>query len=138
MDGARAAAGQAPPPDASLAWPAGDAPTAELYVLGFNGPVDDDGMGRPERFVWRFAVVECDGWPPTLLAFRSMPRLMAFTRAVNGREAFTVPTEARRCRLRRPPSPPDLALWVDPEADDFLLRYASVRAQERVIEGLEA
>jgi len=70
-------------------------------------------------------------------AFSSMPRLMAFTRTVNGRQAFALPTEARRCRLRPPVDVGSLALWVDPDPQTFLLRYASSKAQERVIEGIE-
>lgn len=118
-------------------WPPEGADTDLLYVLGFNGPVDAAGIGHPDRFVWRFAVIESEGCAPSLIAFSNMPRLMAFTRAINGRQAFALPTEARRCRLRPPGDVGALALWVDPDPQTYLLRYASTKAQERVIEGLE-
>lgn len=113
------------------------ATAVELYVLGYNGPIDEEGLGHPDRFVWRYAVLGPPGEAATVLAFSSMPKLIAFTRAVNGRQAFTLPTEARRCRLASP-LPAGISVWTDPELDVYLTRYASMQARERVIDGLEA
>lgn len=109
----------------------------ELYVLGYNGPVDEEGLGRPDRFVWRYAVLGPPGASATVLAFSSMPKLIAFTRAVNGRQAFALPTEARRFRLASS-MPAGITVWTDPEVDAFVSRYASLQARELVIDGLEA
>ena len=66
---------------------------ASLYVLGVGGPLDADGIGRVERFAWRFLVRRAEGEHDAVLGFTSMPRLMAFTRAVNAARPFTVSTE---------------------------------------------
>jgi len=65
-----------------------------VYALGFGGPPDEAGIGQVSSFVWRFAVAVAGDGRELLLAFTSMPRLMAFTRALNALRPFTVPTEA--------------------------------------------
>ena len=109
-----------------------------LYLLGIGGPEDESGIGRVETFVWRFGVVEgrdgSDGG--ILLAFRSMPRLMAFTRALNGREPFTVPTEAIKLSGAELVAVP-YRVAIDPTEADFG-RWMALggRLAERRIEAL--
>lgn len=89
-----------------------------VYVLGVGGPEDASGIGDVERFVWRFAVL--DGGPlPVVLGFSSMPALMAFTRAVNGRQPQRVPTEATRIVPSGWQGGIPVVLWLDPAPDAF-------------------
>jgi len=106
-----------------------------LYILGVNGPLDEAGIGRVDRFVWRFAVV--DEPSPVVLAFSAMPLLMRFTRAVNGAQAFTVPTEALRVRLRAAHAGLPVRISLDAVAEDFLTFAGGRRLAERVIPELE-
>lgn len=112
------------PPD-SL--PAG----TRLYILGLGGPLDESGIGDSTSFVWRFAVIPETGGLPTCLAFTGMPRLMRFTRELNGARAFSVPTEAFRVEADRLQAGAPVRLLIDPEPADFR-RLAGDRALEEL------
>ena len=99
--------------------PEGIDPGLNLYILGVGGPEDAAGIGRTERFVWRFCVLEESDGPPVAIAFSSMPALMRFTRAVNGRQPFSVPTEAHRVPARRLVAGAPAALLLDPSPEAF-------------------
>lgn len=101
----------APPPDvAALPF---------VYVLGVGGPVDAAGIGRVEAFVWRCAVLDEGGAAPVALGFTAMPRLMAFTRAVNGAAPSRVPTEAARIAPSSWRGGIPAVLWLDPTPEAF-------------------
>jgi hypothetical protein len=108
-----------------------------LYLLGVGGPEDESGIGKVETFVWRFAVIERAGADVVALAFTRMPALMAFTRALNGRQPFTVPTEALRIAgagLRAAP----IDVLLDGAAEDYdALVAAGGRLEERRLPALE-
>jgi hypothetical protein len=95
-----------------------------IYLLGVGGPEDESGVGDVSAFVWRCLLLERPGQPPALLGFTAMPRLMGFTRAVNGQRPFTVPTEAVRLTGADLPAAP-LALLLDPESEAFLAAAAA-------------
>jgi hypothetical protein len=102
-----------------------------LYLLGVGGPEDAAGVGRVEAFVWRCLVLEPRSGPPLLLlAFSAMPRLMAFTRAVNGAEPGRVPTEALRLAPDELPGDAGLGLLLDPEPEAFLALAQGGRLRE--------
>jgi hypothetical protein len=109
-----------------------------LYFLGVNGPLDAEDIGLVDRFVWRFAVMEAQAEPGAILAFSSMPRLMAFTRAANALRPFTVPTEARRQVLGPAAVGLPYVLLVDPDPEVWLTAYAGQQATARVIAELDA
>lgn len=113
--------------------PMGIDPELNLYILGVGGPEDADGIGRVERFVWRFSVLEATAEPPVAIAFTTMPGLMRFTRAVNGSRPFSVPTEAHRVPARRLASGAPAALLLDPSPDDFERLRAGRDLAERQI-----
>ena len=110
-----------------------------LYFLGVGGPEEASGIGRVETFVWRFAVLHGVGGSEAdvALAFRSMPGLMAFTRTLNGRQPFTVPTEAMKV-AGTALAPCPARVWLDPRPEDFdALAAAGGRLEERRIPALE-
>ena len=75
--------------------------------------------------------------PPVILAFSAMPKLMQFTRAVNGRAPFTVPTEALRVAARDLAGGVPAVVVLDPSAADFDALRARGRLVERRIAALE-
>lgn len=99
----------------------GDSPEA-IYLVGVGGPEDESGIGDVTSFTWRYCLVEPVDGTPIVLSFSTMPKMMAFTREVNGRSPFTVPTEALRTefstlgvadlRLAIDPAPEDLEGWL--------------------------
>jgi len=108
-----------------------------LYLLGVGGPEDPEGIGRVETFAWRFAVVEGGAGALTALAFTAMPRLMALTRAVNGRRPFTLPTEALRVDPSGIGPTPGVGLFVDPSPEEVEALLAGGRLAERRLPSLE-
>ncbi len=111
---------------------------ATLYVLGCGGPTDADGVGDVTRFVWRCLVRIAPGRRDAVLAFTSMPRLMAFTRAVNGRTAQAVSTEALKIDARRLGAAPGVEVTIDLEADGFAAWLADGALIERPVPELGA
>lgn len=109
----------------------------ELYLLGVNGPLGPDDIGQIERFVWRFASLDLRARPPALLAFSTMSRLMAFTRAINGARPFTVPTEARRQRLGPTAVGIPYLLLVDPDPAVCATEARGQPFAERIIPELD-
>jgi len=119
----------APPPPDVAALPF-------VYVLGVGGPEDTAGIGRIEAFVWRCAVLEGGPGPgaaPIALAFTSMPRLMAFTRAVNDAAPRRVPTEAARVAPSSWRGGIPAVLWLDPTPEAFEAELAGRALVERRI-----
>ena len=105
-----------------------------LYFLGVGGPEDASGIGDIDAFVWRFLVLknpDSQGHR-TVVAFTSMPNLMAFTRGVNQRRPFTVPTEALRLQADDLPKAQGLTVWLDPVAADWTDTVAARSTQEAV------
>jgi hypothetical protein len=107
-----------------------------LYVLGVAEPEDSTALGDVSSYVWRFACLD-GGQPPTsaLLAFTSMRLLMAFTREVNLRQPFSVPTESAALAVEElGRAGQELALLIDPQPDDFTrLQRAGWRLRQRRI-----
>lgn len=112
---------------------------SQLYCLGVGGPLDESGIGRPDRFVWRYALLlDPDAAEaPCLLAFSSMPGLMQFTRAVNGRAPFTLPTEVRR-QAAGDLSGQALRLLLDPSVETFEALSGGRAVAEQHLPQLEA
>jgi hypothetical protein len=108
-----------------------------LYLLGVNGPLGPDDIGHIDRFVWRFALLRMPGRPPALLAFSTMPRLMAFTRVLNSAQPFAVPTEARRQRLGSAAAGIPFLLLVDPDPESCASASRGSATAERVIPELD-
>lgn len=142
--------------DLSTGAPPALAALPALYLLGVGGPEDASGIGDVNAFVWRFVVVETAAEPhtspgsgtadedsgataglPVVLAFSAMPKLMQFTRAVNSRAPFTVPTEALRLTPRDLGGGAPAVLVLDPSAADFDALRARGRLAERRIAALE-
>lgn len=92
---------------------------AHLYVLGCGGPEDADGVGDVTRFRWRCLVRVAPGERDAVLAFSSMPRLMAFTRAVNGRTPNAVSTEALKLAAADWPAAAGVDVAVDLDPSSF-------------------
>ncbi|MEO8083443.1 MAG: hypothetical protein ABI780_06435 [Ardenticatenales bacterium] len=115
------------------------APTTTLYVLGVGGPIDEEGIGHVERFAWRFLVRVAPGERDAVLGFTSMPRLMAFTRAVNERRPRAVSTEAFKVAAHRfgaaGTSAPTAV--VDMAADGFEAWLGRGTLLERIVPELE-
>lgn len=110
---------------------------APLYFLGVGGPPDAESIGLVERFVWRFALIEAPGEAlPLLIAFTGMPALMACTRALNAESPFCLPTEALRLTGADLEGPLDLAILVDPRAEDLRALLARGRVVERALPAL--
>lgn len=108
-----------------------------LYCLGVGGPPDAESIGLVERFVWRFAVLEAEGEAlPLLIAFTGMPALMACTRTLNAESPFCLPTEALRLSGADLAGPMDLAILIDPRADDLRALLARGRVVERALPAL--
>jgi hypothetical protein len=84
-------------------------------VLGIGGPEDLADIGRLDRLTWRYFVIEHPERGTLALAFTDMPQLMAFTRAMNARAPFTVPTECIRTSAGQL-AEPGLELLVDPDS----------------------
>lgn len=102
-----------------------------LYLLGVGGPETAEGVGDVSSFVWRFGLLATAEGEELALAFRAMPRLMAFTRALNGRRPFSVPTEALRIGGNEL-SPTPISLLLDPSPEDFDAHVAAgARMTER-------
>ncbi len=120
--------------DAVHGLPEGLAASRHLYLLGVGGPEDESGIGHPDRFVWRFTTLEATGADPILLGFGDMPTLMRFTRTVNQRQPFSLPTES----LKLPAG--DLAgvavqVLIDPSPAEFeRLRAEREIGQQRIVE----
>lgn len=116
--------------------PAELAGVAALYILGVGGPEDESGIGDVSAFVWRFALVDSADGSPIALAFTAMPKLMQFTRAVNGRAPFTVPTEAFKVDAAALAAGAPVRLALDPTPDDFETLRAGRPLVLRVVKGL--
>lgn len=110
---------------------------AALYVLGVGGPLDEDGIGHVERFAWRFLVRAAPGQAEAVLGFSSMPRLMAFTRAVNARRPRAVSTEAYLVPIGRFEGATAPAPVVDLAADAFETWLGGATLVERIVPELE-
>lgn len=110
---------------------------AALYVLGVGGPLDEDGIGHVERFAWRFLVRAAPGEAEAVLGFSSMPRLMAFTRAVNARRPRAVSTEAYLVPIERFGAAPAPAPVIDLPADAFDAWLGDATLVERIVPELE-
>lgn len=111
--------------------PAGWRALPALYVLGVGGPESGAGIGDVSAFAWRCALLRLAREPDCLLLFSAMPKLMAATRAVNGRAPFSLPTEALRV------APADLGAapvqaWLDP-SPEALLALPALQIVERKI-----
>lgn len=115
------------------------APATMLYVLGVGGPIDEEGIGHVERFAWRFLVRVAPGERDTVLGFTSMPRLMAFTRAVNERRPRAVSTEAFKVAAHRFGAAGTFApaAVVDMPADGFEAWLGGGTLVERIVPELE-
>lgn len=121
----------------SEAPPAGPTAPAALYVLGVGGPTDADGIGHVERFAWRFLVREAPGEGGSVLGFSAMPRLMAFTRAVNARRPRAVSTEAYVVPIGRFDAPTAPTPVVDLPAEAFEGWLGDAALVERIVPELE-
>lgn len=105
-----------------------------LYFLGIGGPETEEGIGRPETFVWRFVLLQLADGRDCALVFSSMPALMRLTRELNMREPFTLPTESLRLTPEEiGPGAPILA-WLDPEPADLLALPRLSLRQQRIPE----
>ncbi len=108
-----------------------------LYILGIGGPVDDEGVGRVERFAWRFLVRTGARASDAVLAFSTMPKLMAFTRAVNGATPHAVSTEALKVDTVRIARDPAIDIEVDLAPSDFAGWLGGGTLVERIVPALE-
>lgn len=108
-----------------------------LYFLGVGGPVDAEGVGHVERFAWRFLVRTGGDAPDAVLAFSSMPRLMAFTRSVHAVTPRAVSTEALRVATRQIAPGLDVSIDLDLAADDFARWLGRGTLVERIVPELE-
>jgi hypothetical protein len=119
--------------------PAGLVPDTILYVLGTGGPDGPDGIGDLSSFVWRFHTIVRESEPRrNALAFTSMPQLMGFTRAVNGRAPFTVPTQALRISPAAIETASGWALVVDPTLRQYDALMHSSTAEDLPCPELES
>lgn len=110
---------------------------ASLYLLGIGGPIDDEGIGHVERFAWRFLVRTGAQTTDAVLAFSTMPRLMAFTRAVNGATPHAVSTEALKVDTHRIAREPAIEIEVDLAPSDFAAWLGGATLVERIVPELE-
>lgn len=109
----------------------------DLYFLGIGGPVDEAGIGHVDHFAWRFLVRTGAHVPEAVLAFSSMPKLMAFTRAVNAATPHAVSTEALKVATRRIAPGLAVAVTLDLAAVDFAGWLGRAALVERVVPELE-
>lgn len=113
-------------------WPA--VPGADaLYFLGIGGPEHSEDVGVVEAFRWRFATVAGSDGQHDLLAFRSMPLLIAFTRAINDADPRTVPTEALRLMPADVTAGVDLWCRIDPDPRSVAVAAATGRLGSRQV-----
>jgi hypothetical protein len=111
--------------------------TSPIYLLGVGGPEDEDGIGKVERFVWRFSALLRQDALPVVFGFTSMPTLMRFTRAVNAQAPFTVPTEVFKVAPSELKGGAPVAWIIDPDPEAFHRLVQGKPVVERRIPELE-